>query len=144
MIAGKLLVSILLYYSILTFGYLKKKGHSYLLLSLASLAILLIAFSNIMTFSYALNSRIFTNGGFYALSYVLLIYNYNFHFKSKEVYGFKVLTVLSLPLGILFVFTQWSQIGEFTDMRILISPLIYPFIGDEAYSLKELLRNLIP
>lgn len=143
LVAVKLALSIIFYYAILFLGYLKKKKHNYLMLSLASLGILMVAFSNFVTFLPVLNKRIFTNGGLYMLSYLLLLYDHKFRrHTSLNIIGFDVVTYLCLPLIVFFIFTQLSHIGDFTDARIFISPLIYwLFEGDN--SLKELLRSLL-
>lgn len=145
LIAGKIFISILFYYTIATLGYITKSRHNYLTMSLASVGLLSISISNFSTNIFALYSRMFNNAGFYILAYLILIY-YSTHRNKKnktKIFNFNLLTILSLPFVVLFVFTQWSQIGEFTDVRILISPVFYPFIGDEAMSLKDLIKALI-
>jgi hypothetical protein len=141
--AGKLAVSIIFYYAILFLGYLNTKKHTYLMLSLASVGILMIAFSNLVTFLPVLNKRVFANGGLYILAYLLLLYNSKLKRQNSfNIMGFNVVTYMSLPLIFFFIFTQLSQIGDFTDARIFISPLVYwLFEGDN--SLKELLRDII-
>jgi drug/metabolite transporter superfamily protein YnfA len=113
------------------------------MLSLASVGILMIAFSNLVTFLPVLNKRVFANGGLYILAYLLLLYNSKLKRQNSfNIMGFNVVTYMSLPLIFFFIFTQLSQIGDFTDARIFISPLVYwLFEGDN--SLKELLRDII-
>ena len=143
LVAGKLFISTLFYYMLLTYGYFKKKNHTILSQSLASMAILLIALSNLATFSTVVNARVFLNAGLYVLAYLILTYSANLKLGiNLKNYVFNSLIFLTLPFLGVFIFTQWSQIGEFTDIRVAVSPLMYPFFGEEAYSLKELLRKL--
>lgn len=141
-VAGKLAISIMFYYAILFFGYLKKENHSYLLMSLGSMGLLMIAFSNIVTFSVTINNRVFINGGLYILAYLVILYT----IKIKKgltlsMVNFNMVVYLCIPLTLLFAFTQFSNIGDFTNGKIFVSPLTY-WIFEGDYSLKELFREL--
>ena len=141
--AAKLALSILFYYAFTFMGYIYWKKHTYLMMSLASMGILMIAFSNVVTFSVTINNRVFTNGGLFALAYLVLLYNDRLtKNQPMNAVGFNIATYLSLPLIGFFAFTQLSQMGDFTDVRIFLSPVIYwVFQGD--FPLKQVLRNLI-
>lgn len=143
LVAGNLAISILFYSALVFFGYLKKEGHNYLLMSLASMGILLISFSNIVTFSVVISKRIFTNGGLFALAYLIVLYSKKLNNPvNSRLYSFNLITYFCVPLILFFTFTQWSQIGDFIDAKLFVSPLTY-WIFEGDYSLKELIRELI-
>lgn len=143
LVASKIFVSTLFYYTLIFYKYFLKKEQSYLLSGLASIGLLLIAISNLTTFSISINTRVYINAGLYSLTYIILVYNNNSLLKIKDSkkFGFDFLAIIGIPFASLFLITQWSQIGDFTDIRIFLSPLLYPFFGDEAFALKEALRN---
>jgi len=142
-LVGKLVVSILFYYAILFLGYLKKEEHTNLMMGLASMGILMISFSNLVSFSITLNNRVFTNGGLYMLAYLVILYSASFRNKvSMKFYGYKMIVYLSFPFILFFTYTQWSNIGDFMNAKVFVSPFLYG-VFDGAYSLKELIRDLI-
>ena len=142
LLLGKVVVSTLFYTGLVVFNYFEKSKNTFFISSLASMGILLVAFSNFLSISPVINKRLFTNAGLYMLAY--LIINYSQKLKEPltfKFYSFKAIIVLLIPLMSVFMFTQLSNIGDFTDAKIFVSPLVYALFEGE-YSLKELLRSL--
>jgi hypothetical protein len=136
----------LLFFAIFFSGYLhKKKQYPYLLSCLASMAILLLAASNMSSFAESLEKRLFSNFGYYALSYLTILFSISQIRQSKQFFhlGAKLITVLSIPPIGLFLFVQYSLIGEFTDFRVVVSPILYPLFSGESVSIKEFIKQLM-
>lgn len=139
-------LTFMLFLSIIFAGYITKNDtHSHFLGYLASMAILLLAASNLSSFAESLAKRFYINHGFYALSYLTILYStISVRYQKPLFYNTaKLATFVGLPVVGLFLFTQYSLIGEFTDMRILVSPFMYPFLEGEELSIKELLKKLL-
>jgi len=106
---------------------------------LAGLGILMLSMANMVGFAPVLRNRVFVNFGLYALAYLVLHYS-----VLRPPPGIKRnLVYIATPGIILFIFTQYSQIGDFMDFRAFVSPLIYPFLGDDPVSIKEFIRSLL-
>jgi hypothetical protein len=132
-------IQVLFIFSLFTMGYISNKYHDNIQNGLAGIAILLLSLANVFSFIPVLNNRIFVNFGIFALAY--LVRHYSKNFENFENYYWIV--YLSTPTILLFVFTQYSQIGDFMDFRVLISPLLYCIIGSDPVSMKEFIRSLI-
>ncbi|MDZ7755188.1 hypothetical protein [Rhodohalobacter sp.] len=136
---GKLIVQVLFIYALLFLGYLKGDNHDPLRTRLAGLAILMLSLANLSGFAPALQNRVFVNFGLFALAYLVLHYS-----KLNPSPGLhRNIVYVALPGILLFVFTQYSQNGDFMDFRVLFSPLMYPFLGDDPVSMKEFIRSLL-
>ena len=143
--AGKAVITILFLFSIFATGYLKRLPGDRMVLGLASYGLILMTISNMAYFSFAINLRVMITAGLFILSYLIL--NYDLlrtypPFKSRAQL-FRLLTLILLPASGLFIFTQLSMVGDFVDLRVALSPFLYPFLGDEPIAAKELIRNLI-
>ncbi|PKD43267.1 EpsG family protein [Rhodohalobacter barkolensis] len=120
-------------------GYLKDKNHDQLQNGLAGTALLILSFSNFMTAIPALSGRSHIYFGLFALAYLVRFFSSN-KIENKKLYW---LVYLFLPAILLFLFTQFSRIGDYADFRVLVSPLLYPFIGDDPISMKEFIRTIL-
>lgn len=137
--AGSWVIKILFIYSIIFLGYLKKENHDRFLTSLGSFGLIMFSFANVAEVVPVLGNRAFINFGLYALAYIVILFSrLPIGYKGREY-----IVYLSTPAIFLFLFTQYSMIGDFMDFRVLISPLLYPFIGDEPVSMKEFIRMIL-
>jgi hypothetical protein len=129
-----------IFFGVLFFGgYLKDRYHDRLQNGLAGTGILILSFSNFTTAVPAMSGRSFTYFGLFALAYLIRFFSFD-RTDSKDL---RWLVYLSLPAILLFLFTQNSRIGDFIDFRVLISPLFYPFLGEDPVSIKEFIRMLL-
>jgi len=136
--ASDWILQILFIYAIVFLGFLKGKNHDPLRTGLAGLGILMLSAANMADFAPVLRNRIFVNFGLFALAYIVLHYS-----KLQPDPGFqRNIVYISIPGILLFVFTQYSQIGDFMDFKALLSPLLYPFLTDDPVSIKEFIREL--
>jgi len=126
-------------YSLLFMGFLRGKNHDPFRTRLAGFAILMLSLANLSGFAPVLKNRVFVNFGLYALAYLVLHYS---HLKPPPGLQ-RYIVYIAFPGIFLFVFTQYSQVGNFMDFRILFSPLLYPFLGEDPVSMKEFIRSLL-
>ncbi len=137
--AGNWSLRIIFIYAILMLGYLKARNHDSFQSALGSLSILMLTFANLVTFSPVLQNRLSVNFGLFAFAYLIRLYS----MREEPVPLNNGVVYLCIPAILLFIFTQYSQIGDFMDFRVLISPLSYPFLGEDPVSMKEFIRSLI-
>lgn len=137
--AGAWAVMTIFFGAIFLGGYLKNKNHDRLQNGLAGTSILILSLSNFTTAVPAMSNRSFTYFGLFALAYLVRFFSQK---ETNNVY-IRWIVYLCLPAIFLYLYTQYSRIGDFIDFRVLISPLFYPFIGDDPVSLKETLRILL-
>lgn len=137
--AGRWALQILFLYSIIFLGYLKKENHDRFLTSLGSFGLIMFSFANIAEVVPVLGNRAFLNFGIYALAYIMILYSRLPNGYKKRDY----LVYLCTPAIFLFLFTEYSLIGDFMDFRVLLSPLAYPFLGDDPVSMKEFIRMIL-
>jgi hypothetical protein len=143
--AGKLIFTVLLFYALATSGYMQRRLPP-LLSHLCSMGILLLSISNIATFSIAVNRRLGIAAGLFILAFLTLYYaqlrQAAIGTRTQRDY-FEVLVFLLMPAIALFLFTQFSMIGDFMDLRTILSPAFYPFLDEGPISIKEFIRNVI-
>lgn len=137
--AGVWAIHVIFFGTIFLGGYLKNKHHDSLLNGLAGTAILILSFSNFSTAIPTLSGRSGLYFGLFALAYLVRF----FSLRKLENNYLRWLVYLCVPAILLFLFTQFSRTGDFTDFRVLISPFLYPFLGDDPISIKEFLRTIL-
>ena len=137
--AGRWAINIMFIGSILFAGYLSGKHHDRLQTGLGSVAILMLSFSNFTTAIPALSGRTFTNFGLFALAYLVRLYSR----PDEKLKAFHWVIYLCLPAILLFLLTQYSRIGDYMDFRVLVSPILYPFLGEDPVSIKEFIRGIL-
>jgi hypothetical protein len=126
-------------YSLLFMGFLRGENHDPFRARLAGFAILMLSMANLSTFAPVLQNRVFVNFGLYALAYLVLHYSW----LNPPPGLRRNIVFIAFPGILLFMFTQYSQIGDFMDFRTFLSPLTYPFLGDDPVSIKEFIRSLL-
>lgn len=132
-------IQILFIYSLIFLGYLKDDNHDPFRTRLASFSILMLAMANFSGIIPVLANRVFVNFGLFGLAYLTLHYS-----DLRPPPGIqRNIIYVAIPGILLFVFTQYSQVGNFMDFRVLFSPLSYPFLGDDPVSMKEFIRSLL-
>lgn len=135
---GSWTIRVLFIFSLFSMGFLKNKNHDSLRTGLAGVAILMLSMSNMAGFAPVLSNRVFVNFGLLALAYLVLQYS-----KLQPGPGIqRNIVYVAIPGILLFVFTQYSQIGDFMDFKASISPLFYPFLEGDPVSMKEFIRDL--
>jgi len=138
--AAKLSIQFMFFISILFSGYIKDELHDHFQKALAGVAFLLLTFSNLVaTVIPVLGNRLFLSFGLVALAYLIRLYSKNF----EELKNKRWVIYACLPAILLFVFTQWSTVGNMLDFKVLVSPLLYPFVGDDPISIKAYLREIL-
>ena len=137
--ASRWAMQIIFIYAILMMGYTIGVHHDRFQYALGSLSILMLAFANLGKFAPVLYNRIFVVFGLFALAYLIRLYSS----LEESSPASRYVVYLCLPFILLFVFTQYSMIGDYMDFRVLISPLAYPFLGDDPVSMKEFIRSLL-
>lgn len=137
--AGSWAIQIVFFGVIFLGGYLKNINHDRLQNGLAGTSLLILSFSNLTTAVPALSGRSFMYFGLFALAYLVRFFSLDKNGNKK----FHWLVYLCLPAIFLFLFTQFSRVGDFTDFHVLISPFLYPFLGDDPISMKEFIRTLL-
>jgi hypothetical protein len=146
LVAGKLVVTVLLGYTLIASGYLRR-ALSPLIAQLLSMGMLLLTISNMATFSIDVNRRVGIAAGVFLLAAFILYYSG----LTREAGSgrpmnwrvFNLLVFLLMPAIALFLFTQFSMIGDFMDLRTILSPAFYPFLDEGPISIKEFIRNVI-
>jgi hypothetical protein len=134
-----LIIQGLFIYSMLFMGFMKGENHDPFRTRLAGFSILMLSLANLSGFAPVLQNRVFVNFGLYALAYLVLHYS-----QLSPLSGLRRnIVYIAFPGILLFMFTQYSQIGDFMDFKLLISPLLYPFVGDDPVSMKEFIRSFI-
>jgi hypothetical protein len=137
--AADRIIQVLFIYALLFMGYMKNNNHDKLRTGLAGLGILMLSMANMVGFAQVLRNRVFVNFGLYALAYLVLHYS-----VLRPPPGIqRNLVYIATPGILLFVFTQYSQIGDFMDFRAFVSPLVYPLLGDDPVSVKEFIRSIL-
>lgn len=137
--AGRWAINIMFIGSILFAGYLTGKHHDRVQTGMGSVAILMLSFSNFTTVIPALSGRTFTSFGLFALAYLVRLYSR----PNEKLKAFHWVIYLCLPAILLFLLTQYSRIGDYMDFRVLISPILYPFLGEDPISIKEFIRGIL-
>lgn len=138
-LAGRRSIEIIFIGSILFLGYLSGKHHDRIQTALGSVAILMLSFSNFTEIIPALSHRTFNNFGLFALAYLVRLYS----LEENRIRNFHWLVYICLPAILLFLFTQYSRIGDYMDFKVFVSPLFYPFLGEDPVSIKEFLRSIL-
>ncbi len=134
-----LIIQGLFIYALLFMGFMRNENHDPLRTRLAGLAILMLSLANLSSFAPVVQNRVFVNFGLFALAYLVLHFS-----KLHPPPGMhRNIVYITIPGILLFLFTQYSQIGDFMDFRVLVSPLTYPFLGDDPVSMKEFIRSLL-
>jgi hypothetical protein len=144
--AGKLVFTVLLLYALATSGYIKRRL-SPLLGQLLSMGILLLSISNMATFSIAVNLRVGITAGLFILAFLTIFYSQLQHAGPgvrTNPRVFDALVIILMPASALFLFTQFSMIGDYMDLRTLLSPALYPFLAEGPISIKEFIRMVLP
>ena len=137
---------LLFFVTLLLFGYFRKNyNHDYLLASLANIGIILIVLANISYYIPVFQNRLSINSGFYMMSYVVIVYSRFMIWARKDLNAtiFKSIVIVGIPVIGFLLYTNSTMIGNYTDIRMFISPLLYPFLGDESLSVKEFLRDAL-
>lgn len=127
------------FFTLMFSGYLKNKFHGFLENGLAGIAILLLSFANFASIIPVLSNRLLRSFALFALAYLLVLYSKNWIVLNNRQW----IIYVCVPFILLFLFTKYSIVGDFTDFRILVSPLAYPFLGDDPVSIKEFIRSLL-
>lgn len=143
--AGKLVYTVLLFYALATSGYLNNRI-SPLLSRLLSVGMLLLSISNMATFSIAVNLRVSITAGLFIFAFLAIYYGQQrlvFSREPAKLRIFELLVVLLLPAAALFLFTQFSMIGDFMDLRTLLSPAFYFVLEEGPLSIKEFIRAVL-
>jgi len=137
--AGSWAVKIMFFFTIVYAGYFSGKNHDKLQSGLASVAILILSLSNFTASIPALSGRTGLYFGLFAVAYLVRI-------SSKKGGGLKAINwmvYLCFPAILLYIFTMYSRVGDYVSFKILASPLLYPFLGDDPVSIKEFLRTIL-
>ncbi|WOK05371.1 hypothetical protein RT717_20020 [Imperialibacter roseus] len=136
---------ILFIFGLFIFSYFKSGAQIYQFSTLASIALLMLTFSNLTPFVPSLVKRLELNSYFYSLSFLLVSFNFKLQQQvvTSSLKFFKALVICSTPVIMLYLFMQLSYIMEFADAKVFVSPLISFFSLDAALPIKELIKDFL-
>lgn len=137
--AARFAIQFMLISSLLFCGYLTGRNHDRLQNGLAAMAILSLSFANFASIIPVLRNRIFMNSALFSLAYLTRLYLKN----DNDLVSERWLIYAMFPFILLYIFTMASMTGDYLDFKVIFSPLMYPFIGDDPLSMKEFIRGIL-
>ena len=111
-------------------------------LILSNIALIFFGFSNLFMYIPSLSKRLELNGMFYLLIFIILSYNLINVNKLKSLKKLNFLISAGIPFILLFMFMQLSYIAEYTNIFVIVSPLLLLFFYDETINVKSVGKEI--